>query len=79
MTFKARSRDPGYPTFEAMLIGFLNMMVSVVSALILYAIIGHMMVTRSMFSDFCHSLSFEADFFLTCTFNEISYLSEDHL
>ena len=47
MTFKARSRDPGYPTFEAFLIGFLNMTVSVVSALILYAIIGHLMVTKS--------------------------------
>ncbi|XP_063682588.1 sodium-dependent neutral amino acid transporter B(0)AT1-like [Bolinopsis microptera] len=39
-------RDPGYPTFEALLIGFLNMTVSVVSALILYAIIGHLMVTK---------------------------------
>ena len=47
MTFKARSKEVGYPTFEALLIGFTNMFTSVISGAILFAIIGHHMTWTS--------------------------------
>ena len=47
MTFKSRAQDKGYPTFEALLIGFTNMFTSLLSGMTLYGIIGHIMTLSS--------------------------------